>query len=353
MNARRFGVSTIWAMFSRVRSKTSGSSCSSRKTSTSSAKVRCSGENSKSMWPVPVPILAVTMDLTGRQIRPHVTGSPFEEHPEGGERGAAGRAGGGPGGGRGELRAAIPYPVHRHPRPGRLSASDPGSGDDVGVPQLGQGGVVEAELGPQHLGGVLADPRHPALGALGHRTASPGCRARARRSRPRRCGASRRACGAPRCADRRSRRARSCSGPPAMPDRGELPRRVELRAVGRPRLDRGADHRLEVRPSRRAWRSAGRPSTRDGRRGRRASRTGARARPASRRSRRRRRKPSQITSSSLPGSGRTPSDQKLVTTSVIATHGVEHGDVDVLAEPGAVAVAQRGEDADDARTTPS
>src|SRR5690349_4775006 len=49
MNARRFGVSTIWAMFSRVRSKISGSSCSSRNRSTSAANARCSGENSKSM----------------------------------------------------------------------------------------------------------------------------------------------------------------------------------------------------------------------------------------------------------------------------------------------------------------
>ena len=35
MKARRAGVSTIWAMFSRVTSKTSGSSCSSRNRSTS------------------------------------------------------------------------------------------------------------------------------------------------------------------------------------------------------------------------------------------------------------------------------------------------------------------------------
>src|SRR5690349_1863922 len=49
MNARRFGVSTIWAMFSRVRSKTSGSSCSSRNFCTSAAKASCSGEKSKSM----------------------------------------------------------------------------------------------------------------------------------------------------------------------------------------------------------------------------------------------------------------------------------------------------------------
>src|SRR5690349_7232499 len=47
MNWRRLGVSTIWAMFSRVRSNTSGSSLASRKASTSSANANCSGENVK------------------------------------------------------------------------------------------------------------------------------------------------------------------------------------------------------------------------------------------------------------------------------------------------------------------
>ncbi len=49
MKARRFGVSTIWAMFSRVRSNTSGSSLASRKASTSLTNASCSSENSKSM----------------------------------------------------------------------------------------------------------------------------------------------------------------------------------------------------------------------------------------------------------------------------------------------------------------
>ena len=49
MNARRFGVSTICAMFSRVRSMTSGSWCSSRNASTSATNCCCSSENSKSM----------------------------------------------------------------------------------------------------------------------------------------------------------------------------------------------------------------------------------------------------------------------------------------------------------------
>src|SRR5450432_3458258 len=51
MNARRLGVSTIWAMFSRVRSKTSGSSFASRNASTSSRNASCSGEKSKSIRP--------------------------------------------------------------------------------------------------------------------------------------------------------------------------------------------------------------------------------------------------------------------------------------------------------------
>ena len=55
MKARRLGVSTIWAMFSLVRSNTSGSSFASRKLSTSFTKASCSGENSNSIaastWP--------------------------------------------------------------------------------------------------------------------------------------------------------------------------------------------------------------------------------------------------------------------------------------------------------------
>ena len=43
MKARRFGVSTIWAMFSRVTSKTSGSSWASRNGSTSAAKATLLG----------------------------------------------------------------------------------------------------------------------------------------------------------------------------------------------------------------------------------------------------------------------------------------------------------------------
>ena len=49
MKARRLGVSTIWAMFSRVGSKTSGSSLASRNVSTSLTNASCSSENSKSM----------------------------------------------------------------------------------------------------------------------------------------------------------------------------------------------------------------------------------------------------------------------------------------------------------------
>ena len=59
------GVSTICAMFSRVTSKTSGSSCSSRNASTSSAKACCSAENSKSTR---APGRGRRRNLTGRQI---------------------------------------------------------------------------------------------------------------------------------------------------------------------------------------------------------------------------------------------------------------------------------------------
>src|SRR5438270_4781570 len=62
MNARRAGVSTICAMFSRVGSKTSGSALSSRKRSTSAANSCCSAVKSKSMSPESTPF------LTGRQI---------------------------------------------------------------------------------------------------------------------------------------------------------------------------------------------------------------------------------------------------------------------------------------------
>src|SRR5436305_15021631 len=64
MKARRAGVSTICAMFSRVGSKTSGSALSSRKLSTSARNACCSGEKSKSMRPEGTPF------LTGRQICP-------------------------------------------------------------------------------------------------------------------------------------------------------------------------------------------------------------------------------------------------------------------------------------------
>src|SRR3954471_5933811 len=49
MKARRSGVSTICAMFSRVGSATSGVACSSRKASTSATKACCSVVKSKSM----------------------------------------------------------------------------------------------------------------------------------------------------------------------------------------------------------------------------------------------------------------------------------------------------------------
>ena len=179
---------------------------------------------------------------------------------------------------------------------------------------------LEAELGAQHLVGVLADPRHPGLGTLGHL-----------RQLHRVAGHEHGlvdAVGARHLDEHVPRRdvrvgdhvGRVVARARDDARRGELARRFELRALRRPRLDRGPDHRLEVRrPTRRASRSAGRRSTRDDRRARRASRTGARARSARRRSRRTRGSPRRSPASALSGSGRTPIDQKLVTTSVIAT----------------------------------
>ena len=64
MNRRRFGVSTIWAMFSLVRSKTSGSSLASRNVSTSFTNASCSSENSKSI----TASISAGDDLTTRQM---------------------------------------------------------------------------------------------------------------------------------------------------------------------------------------------------------------------------------------------------------------------------------------------
>ena len=71
MKARRLGVSTIWAMFSLVTSKTSGSSLASRKVSTSFTKASCSGENSKSMVPLSK---CETLNLTTRQFSLDIIG---------------------------------------------------------------------------------------------------------------------------------------------------------------------------------------------------------------------------------------------------------------------------------------
>src|SRR5947209_4481875 len=131
MNCRRFGVSTIWAMFSRVRSKTSGSSWSSRKRSTSAANSRCSGVKSKSM------------QAPGVGRRPKSDGAT--DYAEALRR----RFG------------TVAVPKRRQKRRER-------SGDDAVFPQLGERVVVDAELGVQHLVGVLADPGHAGLGPFGH-----------------------------------------------------------------------------------------------------------------------------------------------------------------------------------------
>ena len=83
---------------------------------------------------------------------------------------------------------------------------------DAALAQARELVVGEAELGLEHLGGVLPDPRHARLGTFGHlRQLHRVAGHEHRLGRRRRCAASRRACAAPRRAGRRSRRARGCS----------------------------------------------------------------------------------------------------------------------------------------------
>ena len=197
------------------------------------------------------------------------------------------------------------------------------SGDDA-ARRAGRSmrGVVEAELVARAPRAVCSPTHgHARLGALGHlRQLHRVAGDEHRLARRRRCAASRRACCARRRAGRRSRPARGLLGPATMPAA------VSSRAASSfVRCDAHASTagRITSRgaaPSPRASRSAGRPSTPGARRARRAasnwcSRTiciddlavGRRGSP--------RRSPA----SALSGSGRTPSDQKFVTMSVIAT----------------------------------
>ena len=122
MNARRFGVSTIWAMFSRVRSKTSGSSCSSRNA---------------------LDLLGERL-LLGRELEVH--GSLLESD--------------------GSSDQVLTKCDQAMTPPARSAAS---------------ASSLRPSSPAQHRVGVLADPRAP--GSRGPRPssrASPGCRARAR-----------------------------------------------------------------------------------------------------------------------------------------------------------------------------
>ena len=238
-----------------------------------------------------------------------------------------------------------------------VGAELPSVGDDAVGARAVDRGVVEAELrraAPRAVCSPTQGTR--ARGPRPSSTASPGCRARAPARRRRRCAASRRACCAWRRAGRRCTSARGCTGPRRCPPRSaRAPPRASC-VCDAHASTAGRIIVLEVRaPSRRASRSAGRRSTRGARRARRAALELVLAHDLhDERSRRTRGSPSQITCERLVGFRRArPSDQKLVTMSVIATIGVVHRDVDVLALAGAVAVAQRGEDADDARTAPS
>ena len=183
MKARRLGVSTICAMFSRVRSKTSGSSCSSRNAMTSCSKARCSGEKSKSMRRI----------VRGRPTRPAACGQEMTPRSRRPASSASLRPS------SAANTAAVCSPTHgtRVSGPSLIFDSFTGLpghehrvGDTVGARHLDEhvaGG--DMRIG-DHVGGVVARARdHPRL--------------------------------------------------------GELARRFELRALRRPRVDRGPDLRLE------------------------------------------------------------------------------------------------------------
>jgi len=89
MKARRLGVSTIWAMFSLVTSKTSGSSLASRKVSTSFTKASCSGEKSKFITASMSPGRAGSDGASGRK---RILGQPRRGDPVPGRRGGLHRS---------------------------------------------------------------------------------------------------------------------------------------------------------------------------------------------------------------------------------------------------------------------
>ena len=173
----------------------------------------------------------------------------------------------------------------------------------------------------QHRVGVLADPRAP--GSRGPRPpsrASPGCRARAPVVD---------AVGAGHLDEHVARRdvrvgdhvGRVVARAGRDARRGELVRRPRAWCAATPTPrppGRITDSRFGAQPARVAKRGSVVP-LRDGRRARRASRTGARARSARRRSRRTRGSPRRSPRAPCPARAARPCDQKLVTTSVIAT----------------------------------
>ena len=163
---------------------------------------------------------------------------------------------------RGPARAAR-APAARCPPRARLRGDDRrgraagGAGgrdrlvDDASSRSAARSVVVEAELGGEHLVGVLADPRHARLGALGHlRHLDRVARDRGPARRRRRCAASRRACcGRATCGSAITSAARLL-GPATMPAAVSSVARLELRALRRatPRSRDGSPTR-GARPS--------------------------------------------------------------------------------------------------------
>ncbi len=193
------------------------------------------------------------------------------------------------------------------------------------TPALAQLGELARRSRPssarEDRGGVLADPGDAGLGAFGHLrelhrvagdedvgSSTPSVR-----------GISTSMWRAATCGSAITSGARLL-GPATMPAAVSSSRRLELRARRRPRLDRGPDHGLEVRRPARAGREARvvLPLGMTDEVGEPLELVLAR-RSARRRSRPTRGSPRRSPRVPCSGSGRTPSDQKFVTTSVIAT----------------------------------
>ena len=290
MNARRFGVSTICAMFSRVTSKTSGSSCSSRNALDLVGEGALLGRELEVHAPDPAP--SDRRDLTARQSsdahRARRSPSPSGDDAALAQPGERRRR-------RGRARRAAPRRCARRPTGTRVSGPSATFDSFTGLPGTSTGsatpsvrGISTSMLRAATCGSAMTSDAWllgPATmpAAVSSRAASSFVRCDAHASTAGRITVSR--CGGPAGTRSRSADRRFHSG---LPDEVGEPRELVLAhdlhddvAVGR--AEALADHLERL----------------------------------------------------ARGSGRTPSDQKLVTMSVIATHRVEHRDVDVLALAGA------------------